>query len=173
MPTKVRLTDKYEVGDESACWPWKGFYNHKGYGRFQVNGHTISAHRAVYESLIGPVPEGLTLDHLCRNRACVNPQHLEPVTNKVNVLRGTGLCATNAKKMNCPRGHPYSGNNLIIKTYHGNSKTKRVGVERMCRECKSIRNRSTPSSKSNAARTARRARLRAEQEKSTPDMETA
>lgn len=67
------------------------------------------AHRVAYELLIGPIPAGMTLDHLCRNRLCVNPVHLEAVTNRVNILRGTSPAAIHARKVACPNGHPYSG----------------------------------------------------------------
>lgn len=71
----------------SACWVWQGRLNKDGYGRVQVKGKTIRAHRYFFEELIGPIPEGLQLDHLCRVRACVNPDHVEPVTNSANQLR--------------------------------------------------------------------------------------
>lgn len=91
----------------SGCWEWKAGKTEKGYGRFWNNGRLVKAHRFSYELLIGPIPTGLTLDHLCRNRACVNPHHLEPLLMRENILRGNGLCARNARKTHCPRGHPY------------------------------------------------------------------
>lgn len=68
---------------------------------------TVVSHRLVYERLIGPIPAGMELDHLCRNRACINPAHLEPVTPRVNVLRSNGLAARQANRSACPRGHAY------------------------------------------------------------------
>ena len=98
----------------AACWPWQGARSPKGYGFFYFAGRNSRAHRASYEMLIVPIPEGLTIDHLCRNTGCVNPSHLELVTNKENVLRGVGPTAVNARKTRCPKGHPLSGDNLRL-----------------------------------------------------------
>jgi hypothetical protein len=89
-----------------SCWEWTA-YRHDGYGRFNEGSRIARVHRFAYELLVGPIPDGLTIDHLCRNRACVNPAHLEPVTVKVNVLRGEGPAAQHARKTKCPQGHPY------------------------------------------------------------------
>lgn len=83
-----RIAGKIEEHQETACWLWQGEMNRNGYGRVWVNGKRLMAHRVVYESLRGPIGEGLLLDHLCRNRACCNPDHLEPVTHRENTLRG-------------------------------------------------------------------------------------
>ncbi len=91
-----------------TCWLWHGLTNKEGYGRTKNEGKSLIAHRAFYELLVGPIPEGLTLDHLCRVRNCVRPDHLEPVTSGENVLRGDGPCARNARKEFCVRGHPLS-----------------------------------------------------------------
>lgn len=95
----------------SGCWEWQGTRNTESYGRLQVNGRTKAAHRFGYEIVVGPIPPGLVIDHLCRNTSCVNPDHLEPVTNKVNILRGEGYAARSARKVSCPKGHAYDADN--------------------------------------------------------------
>jgi HNH endonuclease len=89
-----------------GCWLWRGYVSKStGYGGLGIRG--LLAHRLIYEELIGPIPKGLQIDHLCRVRRCVNPWHLEPVTRKVNILRGEGRAALNARKTACPKGHAY------------------------------------------------------------------
>lgn len=94
----------------SGCWLWMGKVEPSGYGRAwsrESPRRPVMAHRAVYEELRGPVPMGLTLDHKCRVRSCVNPDHLEPCTMRVNTLRGRTLPAENSRRTACPQGHPY------------------------------------------------------------------
>lgn len=97
----------------TPCHVWALRIRPDGYGTQQLGGRTRYAHIVAYEAVHGPVPHGLTLDHLCRNRACVNVEHLEPVTNQENTLRGVGPTAVNARKTHCIRGHPLNGANLI------------------------------------------------------------
>jgi hypothetical protein len=104
---------------DDECWGWTGPVSTQGYGRMSVNGSLLGAHRIAYELEVGEVTTGLTLDHLCRNRLCVNPAHLEPVTRGENVLRGEGWTAVNARKTHCPRGHPLSGDNLHVRPNRG------------------------------------------------------
>lgn len=111
--------------DTSGCWLWTGGLNWKGYGKA---GENTSAHRRLYELLRGPIPVGLDLDHICRVRRCVNPDHLEPVTRKENIRRGnTGLARRlrQLARTQCRHGHPYTPDNTRIGS-HG---------ERICREC--------------------------------------
>lgn len=113
---------------ESGCWLWIGATNWRGYGQFKLAGSAIQAHRVSYQLFVGPIPEIYTIDHLCRVRCCVNPTHLEAVPHGVNLLRGDTINAIAASKTQCPQGHPYSGENLII---------KKEGT-RACRTCKNI-----------------------------------
>lgn len=106
------------------CWLFDTI-NSKGYGQFQLDGRNLQAHIWSYEFLIGPVPDGLTLDHLCRVRACVNPWHLDPVPHRVNILRGIGPAAINARRTQCVNGHPFTSENTYL-TPNG---------RRQCRTC--------------------------------------
>lgn len=108
-----------------SCWEWEGGVIPDGYGLFRFEDHHQLVHRLAYRWLVGEVPNGLELDHLCRNRICVNPLHLEAVTHRINLLRGRSLAAQNARKIDCKRGHPLSGENLW--THNG---------QRLCRECR-------------------------------------
>lgn len=92
---------------ESGCWIWVGYCRPHGYGAIRFRGKRTSAHRVAYILLKGEVPNGLTLDHLCRVRCCVNPDHLDPVTIKTNVLRGISPTAVNASRTFCKHGHPF------------------------------------------------------------------
>lgn len=104
MTLAERLTRRIVV-NENGCWVWQAYKNQGGYGCLAVNGRKESAHRASHMAFKGPIPPGLDIDHLCRNRACINPDHLEAVTRQVNVLRGMNACANHARKTHCKRGH--------------------------------------------------------------------
>lgn len=125
----------------SGCWEWTAQTGHHGYARYTVDGRSQAAHRVAYSTLVGSIPGGLVIDHLCRVRHCVNPAHLEPVTNEENLRRGvssvsrlgvqTGMAVINGAKTHCPKGHPYDGANLGV---------NRRG-DRYCRECKNAQSR--------------------------------
>lgn len=106
-----RLLAKLEEID--GCLIFTGKLSH-GYGRLRVGGVTYLAHRLAYEVFVGPIPDGLTLDHLCRNRACVNPAHLEPVTLAENKRRGMSDPARNARKTHCDKGHEFTAENTYV-----------------------------------------------------------
>lgn len=115
-----------KVDTSGDCWVWLAGRSSGGYGKFRLSRprRMVSAHRFSYEQVVRPIPEGLTLDHLCRNRACVNPAHLEPVSHRENILRGETLAAAQVARTHCPKGHPYDAEN-----------TYRAGGKRYCREC--------------------------------------
>lgn len=124
-----RLSAKVII-NANGCWIWNARIEPNGYGRFGYQGRMCWAHRISYELFKGEIPAGLDLDHLCRNRACVNPDHLEPVTRLENASRGIAGQVNRDRmlsKTHCPQGHPYSGDNLYI--------TPKEGY-RQCRICR-------------------------------------
>ena len=115
QPTEIRFWAKVAI--TPSCWLWTAHVSSNGYGQFRSDGKQALAHRWAYESEVGPIPEGLELDHLCRVRHCVHPDHLEPVVHAENVRRGTAgdvRAAWHRAKTHCPQGHPYSGDNLYV-----------------------------------------------------------
>jgi hypothetical protein len=142
-PLEPRLRGSYDerfwqcVQKTDTCWHWTGKLVHGGakggYGALSVRNRNILAHRYAYELLVGPIPAGLVIDHLCRNTGCVNPEHLEPVTIGENVLRGTSYYAVNARKTHCLRGHEYTPENTL--------RTGKNKTGRECRTCRTMRKR--------------------------------
>ena len=148
-PIGARVPALIEKG--SDCWAWRGDHTAHGYGRITHKGKTYRAHRVVYEHFVGPIPEGLVIDHLCRNHGCVNPAHLEPVTNRVNVVvRGRTVTAANARKTHCKRGHTFDDTNT----------RRRRNGSRACRRCENDRNRRARNNDEHRARHAAQERAR-------------
>lgn len=115
----TRLVEKFwsKVQKTPGCWLWTGSLSSTGYGNIPVNppsSKSIGVHRLSYETSIGPIPDGLEIDHLCRVRHCVRPDHLEAVTHAVNLARSNSPAGLNSRKTHCSKGHPYDGDNLRI-----------------------------------------------------------
>jgi hypothetical protein len=150
-----RLMQRVRVDETTGCWIWMKRPSGGGYGRIYVGGRYPVAHRVAYELLVGPIPEGLELDHLCHNRdphcfadkqcvhlRCVNPDHLEPVTPQVNTLRGKTPAARAKARTVCVNGHPLTGDNVYIKTsgHRGCRACQRVASAKWSAENKERRN---------------------------------
>lgn len=115
-----------------GCWNWTGATQAGGYGRFMVSSRPnvlVLAHRFAYEQACGPIADDLTIDHLCRNTSCVNPEHLEPVTREENALRGS----RNAAKTHCSQGHEFTPENTYVAPSRPNV--------RCCRACRAATQR--------------------------------
>lgn len=133
------------VEKTGSCWFWKGGGSKFGYGWVNWRGERKLAHRFVYELVFGPIPDGLSIDHICHNadptcldweacphRRCVNPDHLEAIPTVENVMRGNSPAAQNARKTHCRHGHPFDELNTYILPGTGH---------RECRECQRVKNR--------------------------------
>lgn len=125
-----RFFSKIKVEPATGCWLWQAAIDSRGYGRFALPGiRSGSSHRAAWLMLIGPIPYGTELDHLCRNRHCAAPHHLEAVTHQVNVLRGISPAAFHAQKTHCKHGHSLTPDNVYI------NHKKDGKVSRSCKQC--------------------------------------
>ena len=125
----TKIEKKIMPVPESGCHLWIGAITDSGYGVITRKGKRFRVHRLVYERERGAVLNGLQLDHLCRVRCCVNPEHLEVVTSRENTYRGMSPLAQHANKTNCPKGHPYSEGNLVFM----------LNERKPCRRCRICR----------------------------------
>lgn len=129
--SSARFWEKVDTSGD--CWTWLGYRSRNGYGQFGVGGRVVGAHRFAYEDKVGPIPAGLHIDHLCRNPSCVNPEHLEPVTVRVNVIeRATGPFADRARQTHCVHGH--SLDDAYVSTGRRQCRTCAIDKERRNRE---------------------------------------
>lgn len=125
MSFEERLWQRVDKTAPNGCWLWLGALNGAGYGAVGRDNKVLRVHRVTYELLVGPIPEGLQLDHLCRNRACCNPEHLEPVTNEENWRRGQHHTAVMLRENKCKRDHEMTKENTYWRKNGG----------RLCRQC--------------------------------------
>ena len=129
---KSKIWDRVKKCPDTGCWLWTGFINPGGYAAMSIwdsrdqKSYSFRVHQATYAHKNGLPPPGLVTDHLCRVRHCVNPEHLQMVTNRENVLRGDGYTAKRARQTHCKNGHPLKGDNLYINPSSGG---------RVCRTC--------------------------------------
>jgi hypothetical protein len=128
-----RFWEKVEIDPKSGCWAWTACKNDEGYGWFWLAGRMRRAHRLAYRVLVGEMPSGLVGDHLCRVRRCVNPEHLEPVTQRENTIRGDTAPARNVAKTHCEHGHEFTEDNI--------SAWAKARGRRQCRVCERRRAR--------------------------------
>jgi len=134
---RKRFWSHVDCSESSGCWIWIGYKSKRGYGKFYFEKSWYRAHRFSYLMAHGGIDPNLTIDHLCRNTACVNPSHLEQVTNQENIRRGG-----NSLKTHCPQGHPFSGSNLVIK--NDGLRRCRICLNDQSRASKAKRRRETP-----------------------------
>ena len=139
MSLEERLWGLVERRGPDQCWLWQGGTTPRGYGRFMVGSRSdgsrrlVYPHRLAYELVVGPIPEGFSIDHLCRTPSCVNPAHLEAVTPRVNVLRGVSPAASQARQVACLYGHAFDEANTYVDPRG----------RRNCRACRRARERRT------------------------------
>jgi hypothetical protein len=133
VPIMERIWERTEPIPECGCYIWMGALGSSGYGQISVEGKRLQVHNVTYEQLVGPIPDGMQLDHLCRVRSCWRPDHLELVTPRENTLRGIGPSAVNARRTHCINGHAFTEDNTYY--YRG----RRQHDRRFCRQCNAAR----------------------------------
>ena len=126
---ETRLLDKISPEPNSGCWLWLGAMTGNRYGSIKFKQKSAPVHRVSYTVFKGEIPAGFEIDHLCRVKCCINPDHLEAVLHKVNLLRGKSPSANNARKTHCSHGHAFTPENTYIQPSNGG---------RLCRICKRI-----------------------------------
>lgn len=119
--TLERVLSRIRIEPLTGCWLYTMKLNHNGYARIKFNNTRYMGHRFVYEAVKGPIPPDMEIDHLCRQRACLNPAHLEAVSHRENTLRSTAVSANNARKTHCLKGHPLTD--------------EKIGRQRVCKVC--------------------------------------
>lgn len=122
---QARFWSKVDKRGPDECWGWRGVVKHTGYGEIMIDAVLWQAHRYAYTLVVGPIPDGKVIDHLCRNRWCVNPAHMEPVTRGENTWRGS----PHRIKTHCPHGHEYTPENTVIRGVAAGR------PQRVCRTC--------------------------------------
>jgi hypothetical protein len=132
----AKFQDRVHTEPNTGCWIWVGAHTPRGYGQFyngdRSRGRQIMsyAHRVSYEHFVASIEVGHEIDHKCKQPSCVNPEHLEAVSHRENVLRSDGVSARAARKTHCPQGHPYSGENLVLDQGNRRCRTCRTKVRR-------------------------------------------
>jgi hypothetical protein len=125
LTIEQRLIRLSEMDTETGCRVWTGAVVASGYGKISLPAGRVGAHRVAYETWVGQLPQGMTVDHLCRNRRCINPAHMEAVHGRANTLRGEGMTAKRARQTHCKRGHELTGGNVYL-----------WRTSRICRTCR-------------------------------------
>lgn len=121
-----KIAQRISITNE-GCWEWLGKKDRHGYGHIYFDGKHRLAHRVVYSSFVKDIPAGLQVDHLCRNRCCINPDHMELVTGAENTARGVSFSAINSAKTHCIHGHELAADNVYM-----------IGRGRACRKCRNL-----------------------------------
>ena len=135
IPAKKRFWGFVQKGGPGECWEWTGAKTSTGYGAFSADGRPTGAHCWSIQERYGLYADGYHIDHLCETPSCVNPEHLEVVTQEENIRRSNWPSAVNARKTHCSRGHPLEGDNVYL------YKSPRGRMSRTCRQCQKITER--------------------------------